>query len=155
VLIQGGAELNRIGGQGDLARNVISGNGIDGVAMFVAGGGNIVRNNYIGLNAAGPDALKNNANGVRIIDTPGTNIRGNEAASGNVISGHDSAGVAVGGALTIGTRIQNNYIGTDKNGAKALGNFNGILITVATSTGSGAATNSQVDHNVVAGNLQI
>src|SRR5207245_11264306 len=65
----------------------------------------------------------------------------------NVISAFSRAGIFVfsGGALVPGTRIQNNYIGTDITGTpNSMGNGDGVFVTVA--------TNTQILDNVIAGN---
>ena len=53
VVVTDGATANAIGVPGFADRNVISGNMDAGVDLFNAGTGNILQNNYIGLNAGG------------------------------------------------------------------------------------------------------
>ena len=60
-----GATGNTIGGALTSARNIIAGNSFDGVGISGAGSsGNLVENNYIGLNSAGTAAIANHNQGV-------------------------------------------------------------------------------------------
>ena len=72
-------------------RNVISGNGRDGLRIAGPAGVVIVAN-YVGTDAGGSRALGNAADGVNVIDTPGVTFRR------NVISGNRAYGVEFGGA---------------------------------------------------------
>lgn len=129
------APNNTIGGTSAGARNVISGNGGDGVVMFSTTG-NVIQGNYVGLNAAGSAALGNVDAGISLDDSPGTIIGGTTAAARNVISGNGEVGTSSGQGITISgdsggnCLIQGNYIGTDATGSAAVGNF-GDGITIA------------------------
>ncbi len=152
VLITNGAASNTIGGPGDPGRNVISGNSLNGVAIVNAGAGNVLQNNYIGLNAQGTDAVKNTNFGVGISDSPSTIIGGDDKAR-NVIAGQTAggSGIVLAGPLTTGTQIKGNFIGTDKDAGKSLGNSFGI--TLGSNT-KGVASQTIISGNVIAGNLQ-
>src|SRR5207248_698837 len=111
---------NRVGGVLAIQHNVISGNDQNGVDIDAASTGNIVANNYIGLNAAGTGALGNGTidqfgdligDGVLVLG--GDNEIG-EANAGNVISGN-GVGVGISGAAASGTTLLGNTIGL--NGA--------------------------------------
>ena len=130
VLIEGGADRNVIGGGIAAARNVISGNGDDGVSIIDAGTtGNVVRGNFIGTGASGTTARPNADDGVSISDGASGNVIGGTVAGlRNIISGNTSGGVQIRHAGTNGNIVQGNFIGTDKSGTAALGNFFGVGI---------------------------
>ncbi len=86
------------------------------------------------------------------MNTTGSIIGGDSSAFRNFISGHDKGyGIGIGGYFSISTQIKNNYIGTDKDAAHALGNAFGILISSST---NGAASNTVVTGNIIAGSTQ-
>jgi hypothetical protein len=136
VLLDAGAGGNTVGGTATAARNLISGNGGDGLVIADAGtSGNVVAGNYIGTNAAGTAALGNGttaafANGVLLTGGAGGNLIGGTAAgAGNVISGNPGAGVGIEGAGTTGNTVAGNHLGTNAAGTAALGNgFRGVAI---------------------------
>ena len=139
---------NTIGGTGTFERNVISGNGTNGILVSgSAASGNLIEGNYIGTKASGTAALANGG-GIRIIDTPNTKI-GGIGGAGNLISGNAGVAVSIEGASSSGTTIQANFIGVDASGTVALANAGGIGISGSNNTigGSGAGMG-----NVVSGN---
>lgn len=123
-----------LGGSSAAERNVISGNGIDGV--YVSGGtGNMIRGNYIGTDATGSFAIGNREDGVWIDGGSNTTVGGAVAGAGNLISGNASSGVATSGSAA-GTVIAGNLIGLNAAGTTALGNSrHGVQLAAA-----GAAT---------------
>jgi hypothetical protein len=158
VVIVSGPSLNTIGGTGILARNVISGNTLQGIVVAKAGPGNAITNNYIGLNAAGTGPLTGQSlqhNGVLIEDTPLTVIGGTSFEDGgNVISGNQADGIFIGGPLSVGTQIEGNYIGTDKDATNAVANGRGGIDLASQSTGDdGPSSQTTVTGNTIAGNL--
>ena len=102
VLIEDGATQDIIGddgnGPGDDKRNVISGNGGDGVKITGTNTGQaLVADNFIGLGADGLAAIGNAGDGVAVANT-GSNIIGGKAlGSGNVISANGGDGVSLVG----------------------------------------------------------
>src|SRR5207247_1576932 len=84
-----------LGGTTAGARNLISGNGVDGV--YVGDGGNLIQGNYIGTNASGTAALANMQHGVDITSS-GNTVGGTVAGARNVISGNSRFGVLVTGS---------------------------------------------------------
>ena len=136
VLISG-ASANTIGGASAAARNVISGNGTNGVVIAQAGDNfNVVAGNYIGTDITGRIALGNLWNGVLI--QGGTNTIGGQnlgkLTSRNIISGNGYIGVWLAGTngSGAGNQILGNFIGLDVTGANSLGNGNaGIYINGA------------------------
>jgi CSLREA domain-containing protein len=123
VYITGGTN-NQVDGTTAVGRNVISANNPDGIQIDGAGGtsANIVRGNYIGLNAAGTAALGNSSAGVAIFSgSPNNTIGGTAVGAGNVISANGN-GITINNAGTTGNLVQGNLIGTDWTGAVAIGN---------------------------------
>jgi hypothetical protein len=122
------AQDNIIGGSSPQERNVISGN--DLFALNISGPGatgNVVKGNYIGVDATGSAALAN-GHGLVISDGPQNNIIGGSApGEGNVISGNGT-GVLIRRDGTSANVVIGNYIGTDASGSQPLGNALGIWI---------------------------
>ncbi len=158
VLING-SNKNRVGGATAAERNIISGNGRNGIRITsavdisdtgtvnssFASSGNVVLGNYIGLNKGGTAALPNNLDGVRItFGAVDTLIGGAEPGAGNVISGNVGHGVHVENSVistlsgirlgTGRTVIKGNFIGTDASGTQDRGNLlPGVILFEATS----------------------
>ena len=149
-----GATENEIGGEVVGQRNVIAGNGRDGVVIAKAGTDeNIIAGNYIGIGSDGSTAIPNGEHGVEITEEAESNVVGG-ATDGerNVISGNTSSGVRISGEGADRNRISGNYIGLDATGATALPNGeHGVEIT------DGGWTNvvggpMSGEGNVIAGN---
>jgi hypothetical protein len=109
-------------GLGDLtvaARNIISGNGGDGVHIKNASAtNNVITGNYIGVNAAGTGALGNHGAGVEIEGAMATFL-GFKVV--NVIGGN-----AIGVLLDNGAQdnaVVNNFIGLGADGITPVGNI--------------------------------
>ena len=136
-----GADGSTIGGTADGARNVISGNGDNGVLINASN--TVVEGNYIGTDATGKNLLFNFGNGVLIVPDANRNtIGGTARRARNVISGNLGNGVNIVGSNNV---VQGNFIGPDVSGQTALadvGNFgNGVLI-LSRGTGSNASNNT-------------
>ena len=132
-----GASDNTIG-NGGLARNIIAGNGVDGVRMTNFSTGNLVQGNYIGTDISGTQHLRNLGNGVEITNlSSGNLIGGTTDGARNVISGNDGLGILIALGPGIGNLVQGNYIGTDQSGTQPLGNLRGGISIV-----SGASNNT-------------
>ncbi len=100
---------NTIGGTPDGARNIISGNQQDGIAIAGADAtGNVVQGNSIGTDASGTAALGNVRRGVFISNAPNNTVGGTEPGAGNVIAHNNRAGVGILGAF--GNGILSNQI---------------------------------------------
>jgi len=114
---------NQIDGTTAAGPNVVSGNTVDGIQITGAGAtANVLRGNYIGLNAAGAAAIPNGGQGVAIFTLTANNVVGGTAAGqGNVISGNGNVGIAINDRAT-GNLVQGNYIGTDRTGTAAVAN---------------------------------
>jgi titin len=126
---------NTVGGLADGARNVISGNGLDGVWLAAAGAtSNFVTGNFIGTDITGTSPLANARGGVGISDASGNTVGGSSQGAGNVISGNGDAGIYVMGNIATGNVVQGNKVGTDASGLNGMGNYNeGIYVESASS----------------------
>ncbi|MBW3539574.1 MAG: right-handed parallel beta-helix repeat-containing protein, partial [Planctomycetes bacterium] len=170
VLIQNGAQNNRIGTNGDgvsddLERNVIAASTFHGVEIRHNGTDfNVVAGNYLGTNATGTAPLGNGFDGVAIwqaaahnrIGTDGSNDAFN-ASERNVISGNGRFGVYILQAGSDHNVVAGNYIGTNVAGTIDLGNrFEGVRIESGASqnrvgtNGDGVA--DETERNVISGN---
>jgi CSLREA domain-containing protein len=149
-----------VGGATPAARNLISGNGeaspdIDQGVLITSGPdgatGNIIRNNYIGTNAAGTAALGNVGNGISLFDS---NTDGNFVI-GNLISGNSAHGVDIAFGAD-GNAVRGNSIGLDIEAAALPNGGNGVLINTLPDTNP--TTNNVIggtsssDRNTIGGN---
>ena len=115
---------NLVGGTAAGARNVISGNDIDGVQIATAGSSNnLIQGNFIGTDVSGTADLGNGRVGV-LISAEATNntVGGTSDAARNVISGNEDIGVQIANVGTNNNTVQGNFIGTDASGSSAIGN---------------------------------
>ncbi len=141
-----------IGGTPNANRNVISGN--SGTGISITGGGSAaIRKNFIGVAADGTTRLGNTQEGIRIVDSSGTQV-GTASASRNIISGNNGSGVSIIQSSNVTSAANNsivgNYIGVGISGNTAVPNSgSGVLINAATNT-VGGITNG--DRNVISGN---
>jgi CSLREA domain-containing protein len=167
VLLASDADLISVGGTSPAARNVISGNGAEGVDLTSNTFQNVIQGNFIGLNAGGSAAIPNSNGGVVIDDhpakpaspIPGFNntIGGTAPGAGNVISGNVLNGITffgayvsnpIGGPVTIGNTVLGNIIGLDSTASIPIPNQqDGIYMTAAHSPMPGfnvAASNETI-----------
>ena len=177
VLIQLGAQGNRIGTNGDGVndtgeRNVISANGRghDYAGIQIDGNGtngNIVAGNYIGSDVTGSQPLGNGGTGVIISNGAQSNrigVRGADldpTAERNVISGNGLAnnfpGINLSGAGTTDNTIAGNYVGINAAGASAMGN-GGVGIYLQSGANNnlvgtdGDGVNDSAERNVISAN---
>ena len=104
---------NTIGGTTPAARNVVSGNGVNGVDIRNEQGsaatGNQIIGNYIGTGATGTKAIGNVVNGVQISQSNNT-VGGTALGAGNVIANNGDNGVSVVGANSGGNAVFGNSI---------------------------------------------
>jgi hypothetical protein len=129
ILIGGTANGNLVGGTGPGARNLISGNGGNGVSVIEADSvANQVQGNFIGTDVTGNAALANAGAGVNFRGAPNNIIGGTSSGAGNLISGNGGSGIVINNSSATGNLVQGNLIGTDSSGNAGLGNFNGIEI---------------------------
>ncbi|MCI0437791.1 MAG: PKD domain-containing protein, partial [Chloroflexi bacterium] len=152
---------NRIGGTRPEARNVISGNKLNGVIIANSGStGNLVQGNFIGTDRMGRNPLPNGLDGVLISTRLGTSdipsgntIGGSVPGARNVISGNNYSGVEIYAGES--NEIQGNYIGVDVTGVAALPNaIDGVLILNENSTFNVVGGSNPFALNVISGNKQ-
>jgi titin len=115
---------NTLGGTMAGARNLISGNGFNGVSIFDNREEELVQGNYIGTDLTGTAKIPNGRNGVQIESATQATIGGTAAGAGNLVSGNNEDGVIIEDG-SISTTVQGNFIGTDATGQLALGNGTG------------------------------
>jgi hypothetical protein len=120
---------NIIGGADPAARNVISGNGRQGISFNSSS--NTVQGNYIGTDRTGTIAIPNGFQGVAFfgsVSASGNVVGGVNPGEGNLISGNNLSGVALVENVS-DTQILGNFIGTDVTGTVDLGNVqHGVLL---------------------------
>lgn len=117
---------NHIGGSAPGAGNLISGNH-EGYGIYASSGhgGTVIQGNKIGTDVTGKMKLGNKY-GVVVsewdlaADVKGAQIGGTGLGEGNLISGNDHTGLALGGSSR--KVVQGNLIGTDVEGSQPLGN---------------------------------
>lgn len=132
---------NVIGGSTAAERNIIGGNGTNGIEITgSASTGNVVTGNYIGILA--DDTVKRNTDsGVAIINAPNNRIGGTTPGERNIISGNGlgsdlpqnqyRSAVLISGAGASGNVVQGNYIGTTIDGTAVIAGssrLNGVRI---------------------------
>jgi CSLREA domain-containing protein len=154
------SSVNTIGGTAPAARNVISGNQLDGIEIFndefgsmlnglnSKAGQNTILGNFIGLDALGIVRLKNGSQGIDIDNSQDNVIGGLTAGARNIISGNYRDGIDVGSESNF-TVIEGNYIGTDVTGLINIENLDGMLIE---SIGNVIGGTTAAARNVISGN---
>ena len=152
VDIFGGASGNFIGTTNVGVRNVISGNGNNGVSISGTGtSGNVVVGNYIGMNASGTVIVSNKWAGVSILGGAQLNQVG-VPGHGNVISGNGNQGVAISGSGTKGNVVVANYLGVRPDGLAAPGNYwSGVAIFGGAQSNRFGGTTA-TERNIISGN---
>jgi uncharacterized protein (TIGR03437 family) len=143
------ATNNRIGGLDLRDRNIISGNGHDGVGMQGPGTtGNEILGNYVGTDVTGSIDLGNQGSGIGVCCSAFNNL-----VKGNLSSGNARAGVAIADPGSNYNVVVGNLIGTDASGTKAIPND-----WVGVSLGYGRASFNRIggtapgERNVISGN---
>ena len=152
-----GGNSNEIGGTLAGAGNVISGNN-NGIAIDAACGtptGNLIRGNYIGVNASGTGGLGNDNYGLLLAGDSGTVVGGASAGARNVISGNINSGI-LASASSSGAIIRGNYIGTNAAATGPIPNSqHGIDIQGSASSvtigGVGAGEGNTIAYNAFVG----
>ena len=148
ILAQSGSNFNIVGGSNANEGNTISWNFANGI-YFLNTTSNIIRGNYIGIDAGGTIAKRNNQNGIKIESSTFTTIGGITAFERNVISANTVNEVNL---LTNSDNntIKGNYIGTNAAGTAALG-IGKIVITTSSFNMIGGST--VFARNIIQGGL--
>ncbi len=119
-----GVEIHAGAGGNIIEQNLVSGNNLIGIHLLDAGTeGNLIRNNGIGVDAAGTGALPNGSFGVALFNGP----RGNIIGPNNRVAYNGQDGVLVDGSNSFTSTI-NNTITANRitgNGGKGIRNFRG------------------------------
>jgi hypothetical protein len=139
------------------ARNVISSNGRNGVAIDSGAQNNQVLGNFIGTDVTGTSALGNHEDGVLIENARDNRI--GDVGAGNIISGNHDFGVSIKDGGSFSTEVLGNYIGTDVTGTAPLGNrLDGVAIlsvhnavAIGGFLGGGASAGTR---NLISGNVR-
>jgi CSLREA domain-containing protein len=137
-----------IGGLASADRNIISGNGADGVE---AGSNSVVLNNYIGTDATGLNAIANSGTGLSVGSgctvgaATGTTPGGPCTGACNLISGNTAAGLAISSQNV----VQGNFVGTNVTGLAALPNSGGVAVHGANNQIGGSLA---AERNLISGN---
>ncbi len=154
VLISGLATNVRIGGTTVAARNIISGNALNGVAILGAlTSAHKIQGNFIGTDVGGTVDLGNTGDGVLISDGSDLNvIGGTVAGTRNIISGNNSDGVEISGPGATGNLVQGNFIGTDVTAALARGNSDGGVRIAAGAANNTIGGTVAAARNILSGN---
>lgn len=164
---------NVIGGSTAADRNVISGNGMNGVWIFgtptdsESATENVISGNYLGTDATGMKRLANGdpgegfgggGSGVRIMNASGNAIGGTESGARNIISGNGQFGVHIE-RTSSDNEVRGNYIGTNVSGTDAIPNEqDGVRIEnsnanpLAVSSGNIIGGAEEGAGNVISGN---
>jgi uncharacterized repeat protein (TIGR01451 family) len=142
-----------IGGTTAADRNIISGNNQDGINTRSGTNRISILGNYIGLGSDGIKAIGNANNGIFLADTSNATI-GNSSASGrNIIGSNSYSGIR--NSTSTGTKITDNYVGTDVSGTLDRGNtLHGVYVNNANDVvvgGSTAADGNLIVYNKVIG----
>ena len=117
---------NVIGGVTSAARNVISGNDIDGIFLYLAAA-NAIRGNFVGTDAAGQSAIGNGEAGIRLRTATWNLIGGLQSNEANTISGNGLYGIYLRVASN-DNNVWGNRIGTNRSGVTAVPNQTGIYV---------------------------
>ena len=111
-IVIGGGHSNTIGGTTAATRNVVSGNGLAGIALAASTFNNIVKGNYIGVDTSGSGTtFGNTAAGILLATTAEDNIiGGTQTGEGNVIARNTGDGVSFLNTAGTGNRVLGNSI---------------------------------------------
>ncbi|HKQ08992.1 MAG TPA: pre-peptidase C-terminal domain-containing protein [Blastocatellia bacterium] len=124
---------NTIGGTTAAAKNVISGNVVNGIHVS-SGAGNVIQGNHIGTNAAATAVLGNGNDGVLIQSAASATV-GGTSATRNIVGGNGNVGVEMKASQAY--LIQIDSIGTESSATLNLGNLkDGIKIDSQSNNGT-------------------
>ena len=118
---------NVIGGVGEAARNVISGNLSQGIAMDTGSYSNWALGNYIGLDAAGLNPIPNSFAGIEFFYGADANTIGGGPGARNFISGNNNSGIAIDSTSSYEV-IQGNSIGVNVTNGPVPNLYDGVYM---------------------------
>ncbi len=141
---------NLIGGSDVTNRNVISGNNSGGIVFDTSGTltGNVVENNYIGVDATGLEVITNGSHGITLSGNDGVRV------INNIVSGNQGDGIhALAGSTVQNAVIQGNLIGVGADGTSGLGNGgSGIRLNASISVNNTIGGTGTGEGNVISAN---
>ncbi|MDW5290227.1 T9SS type A sorting domain-containing protein [Formosa sp. PL04] len=144
ISIIASANTSIIGGPNASDRNIISGNAIRGV--WITGASHTIQNNYIGLNPAGTEVIKNGIEGIRF-----NGVLTNTQVSENTISGNGTVSTtAINVNFKSANNVQffNNMVGTLPDGIIGVENIgNGVFLSNSSNNSIGGV--SVMDGNII------
>ncbi len=118
--------------------------GFNQSGILIQGSGDVVQDNYVGVDPTGTAGMANSVDGIRV-NADADASSASAVIQGNVISANWANGISFYGNFAA-SEVSNNLIGVDASGSLALGNFgNGIYV------GPGLA-GLTVRDNVISGN---
>ncbi len=121
IYLKNAGPKNRLGGNKDGERNIISANLKNGIQIEKADS-TIIQGNLIGCDAGG-NKLPNQQNGIFLYSSAqATVIGGDTVADGNVVSANLWHGILIQGTLVKKSVISQNHIGVNQDGTIAMGN---------------------------------
>ncbi len=136
-----------IGGTSNSARNLISGNGNNGIRINGGDGTVTIQRNFVGTSADGMSAIGNGNQGMRIEANFLTSATVGGAGNGNVVAASGTSAMRLV-ADAFPFAIQGNLIGTDASGAGTAATFGNNQTSDSTLDSSGIFIDS-------GGNVQI
>jgi len=154
IKVEQDAADNKIGGPSPADRNVVSGNGRQGIALFHNGTDRtVVQNNIVGLSPDGSRRLPNRKHGVDInFGASETQVGGTGPGERNVISGNDDTGIEISHtSRTANNVISGNYIGSTLWGTNASANTANSNLGIALEDG---VTGNIIESNVIVNNAK-
>ncbi|MGI8680929.1 MAG: CSLREA domain-containing protein [Mycobacteriales bacterium] len=122
IKIEQDAPDNRVGGPASADRNVVSGNGRQGIAMWHnRTDRTVIQNNIVGLSPDGTRRVPNRKHGIDLnFGASETVVGGTGPGERNVVSGNDDDGIEVSHtSATANNTIRGNFIGSDVTGTTA------------------------------------
>jgi hypothetical protein len=117
-----------------------------------AKGGNVVEGCFVGLDASGTNSFNSAGFGV-FVQTPGNRVGGTTPGARNLISGKGATGIEIFESFATNNLIQGNFIGTDRNGTKAIGNTDRALVVNMNASANTIGGTVPGAGNVISGNL--
>lgn len=118
-----------------------------------AKGSNTVEGCFVGLDATGTNSLASPGSGV-FVQTPNNRIGGSTPAARNIVSGKGGVGIEIFESFATNNVIQGNFIGTDRSGAKAIGNGERAVVVNMNASSTMIGGSNPGARNVISGNLE-